>query len=56
MNCPWCEKKFEPKNWVCDNDCHTEFCKLCNGEVYYVQGKLIKGHDPNCGSDCDLEV
>jgi len=49
MECPHCHKEFKPANYMCDNDCYTEYCSKCDGEVHIEKGELVKGHDPSCG-------
>ena len=34
---------------ICDNDCGTYNCEICNKEYHIENNKLYKGHSDKCG-------
>ena len=48
MLCPNCGSK-QFGEIVCDNDCGTCSCIVCDKDWYYDGDKYIIGHSPLCG-------
>ena len=55
-NCPVfsSDNEEEIEITMCDNNCRTIFCMICDKEFYEDSSNTIKiGHDPECGISSD---
>lgn len=49
--CPQCSVERHVTNQECDNGCGTFVCRPCGHQFHHFDGKILEGHNPNCGAE-----